>query len=148
MISGVHIMVQSRNDKADQAFLSRVLKLSSVDAGGGFLIFGAPPAEIAVHGSDKNGAHELFLMCDDLEDFIVAMDTHNIVYSPPVNRGWGTLTQITLPGGGQLGVYQPHHKRPKAHAASAKKPAKLAKPKATKRAMPAKKKMKKRKKKK
>jgi hypothetical protein len=116
MIIGAHIMVQSTNDAADQAFLTNVLKLSSVDAGGGFLIFGVPPAEIAVHGSDKNGAHELFLMCEDIEDFIAMMREQDIAYTAPRDQGWGTLTQITLPGGGTLGVYQPHHKRPKSVA--------------------------------
>src|ERR1700722_15094123 len=113
MIIGAHIMVQSTNDAADKAFLTEVLKLSSVDAGNGFLIFGVPPAEIAVHESDKNGAHELFFMCEDIEDFIALMREKDIAYTAPRNQGWGTLTQITLPGGGTLGVYQPHHKRPK-----------------------------------
>ncbi len=121
MIIGAHIMVQSTNDAADQAFLTNVLKLNSVDAGGGFLIFGVPPAEIAVHGSDKNGAHELFFMCEDIEEFIAMMRAKDIAYTAPRNQGWGTVTQITLPGGGTLGVYQPHHKRPKPVKTSAKK---------------------------
>jgi hypothetical protein len=122
MIIGAHIMIQSTNDAADQAFLTNILKLSSVDAGGGFLIFGVPPAEIAVHGSDKNGAHELFFMCEDIEDFVAMMREKDIAYTAPRSQGWGTMTQITLPGGGTLGVYQPHHKRPK--PVSAKAPAK------------------------
>jgi hypothetical protein len=127
MIIGAHIMIQSTNDAADQAFLTNVLKLGSVDMGGGFLIFGVPPAEIAVHSSDKNGAHELFFMCEDIEDFIALMRKEDIAYTTPQNRGWGTMTQITLPGGGSLGVYQPHHERPKpvgVKAVAKKKPAK------------------------
>jgi hypothetical protein len=119
MIIGAHIMIQSANDAVDKAFLTDVLKLTSVDAGGGFLIFGVPPAEIALHESDKNGAHELFLMCDDIEDFVSAMKKRRVAFTPPQNRGWGTMTQITLPGGGMLGVYQPHHKRPKPVAVKA-----------------------------
>jgi hypothetical protein len=121
MIIGAHIMIQSTNDAADKAFLTDVLKLGSVDAGNGFLIFGVPPAEIALHESDKNGSHELFLMCEDIEDFIAMMRAKDIPYTAPRNQGWGTITQITLPGGGSLGVYQPHHKRPK--PVSAKAPA-------------------------
>src|ERR1700733_13683099 len=124
MIIGAHIMVHSMNDKADQAFLTDVLGLKSVDAGGGFLIFGVPPAEVAVHGGDKTGPHELFFMCEDIEDFVGMMDERGVAYTPPANRGWGTLTEVTLPGGGKLGVYQPHHKRPKHPAAKA--PAKKA----------------------
>jgi len=121
MIIGAHIMIQSRNDKADQAFLTKVLGLSSVDAGNGFLIFAVPPAEVAVHGSDKNDTHELFFMSDDIAGFVADMKKRGIACTPPANRGWGTLTQLTLPGGGKLGVYQPHHKRPKAVAVKAAK---------------------------
>ena len=123
MIIGAHIMLQSRDDKADQAFLTEVLKLGSVDAGQGFLIFGLPPSEVAIHESDSNGAHQLFLMCDDIGAFVADMERRGISVQPPANRGWGTMTEITLPGGGALGVYQPHHKRPKAKSAAAKKKA-------------------------
>lgn len=132
MIIGAHIMIQSTNDAADQAFLTNVLKLNSVEAGDGFLIFGVPPAEVAVHGSDKNGAHELFFMCEDIEEFIAMLRTKDIPYTTPHNRGWGTLTQITLPGGGTLGVYQPHHKRPRAATARAAPKKKAAKKTASK----------------
>jgi hypothetical protein len=146
MIIGAHIMVFSMNEAADQKFLTDVLKLKSVDAGGGFLIFGVPPAEVALHTADKNGDHELFFMCDDIEDFVAMMDEKGIAYTPPANRGWGTLTQLTLPGGGKLGVYEPHHKRPKhpAAPAPAKKAAKAKKPSAKKAKKKSAKKMKKR----
>ena len=123
MIIGAHIMLQSRDDAADQAFLTDVLKLASVDAGDNFLIFGLPPAEVAIHKADKNDTHQLFLMCEDVAAFVDDMKRRGISATPPANRGWGTLTEITLPGGGVLGVYQPHHKRPKAKAAVAKKKA-------------------------
>ena len=129
MIIGAHVMLQSMNDAADMAFLTQVLKLKSVDAGNGFLIFGVPPAEVAVHGSDQNGVHELFFMVEDIGDFVELMEENDIAYTQPANRGWGTLTEVTLPGGGKLGVYQPHHKRPKHPAAKA--PAKKAAAKKT-----------------
>lgn len=121
MIIGAHVMMQSRDDKADQAFLTNVLKLSSVDAGDGFLIFGLPPAEVAVHADDRNDVHQLFLMCDDIKAFVTDMLRRGVSASEPVNRGWGTITQIVLPGGGTLGVYEAHHKRPALKAAAAKK---------------------------
>ena len=120
MIIGAHIMLQSRDDKADQAFLTDILKLSSVDAGEGFLIFGLPPSEVAVHANDSNDVHQLFLMCDDIGAFVADMQRRGVAVQPPANRGWGTLTTVTLPGGGNLGVYQPHHERPKAKSAAAK----------------------------
>ncbi len=112
MIIGAHVMLQSKNEKADKAFLTEVLKLKSVDAGNGFLIFALPPSEVAVHESDKNDAHQLFLMCDDIEAFVDEMKKRNVKVTPPAKQGWGTLAEITLPGGGKLAVYQPHHSRP------------------------------------
>lgn len=112
MIVGAHIMLQSRDANADRAFLADVLKLSAVDAGGGFLIFALPPAEVALHESDRNDVHQLFFMCDDIEDFTVRLRQHGIEFTASSRQRWGTLTEITLPGGGKLGVYQPHHARP------------------------------------
>ena len=114
MIIGAHSIIYSRNPDADRAFLRDVLKLPNVDVGGGWLIFGLPPAEVAVHPSDRNNVHEFYLMCDDVEALIGEMKKRNIACGPVHNQGWGLLTQITLPSGGKLGVYQPRHARPKA----------------------------------
>lgn len=114
MIIGAHSIIYSKNPDADRAFLRDVLKLPNVDVGGGWLIFGLPPAEVAVHPGDKNNVHEFYLMVDDVEALIAEMKRRNIACGPVHNQGWGLLTQITLPGGGTLGVYQPRHARPKA----------------------------------
>ena len=114
MIIGAHSIIYSKNPDADRAFLRDVLKLPNVDVGGGWLIFGLPPAEVAVHPGDKNNIHEFYLMVDDVEALIGEMKKRNIACGPVHNQGWGLLTQITLPGGGKLGVYQPRHARPKA----------------------------------
>jgi hypothetical protein len=112
MIIGAHSIIYSKNPDADRAFLRDVLRLTGVDAGEGWLIFGLPPAEVAVHPSDRNNLHELYLMCDDVEAFAEDMNKQNIPCSPVQDRGWGLLTQVTLPGGGRLGIYQPRHARP------------------------------------
>ena len=112
MLSGAHCIVYSSNADADRAFFRDVLKLSSVNVGGGWLIFGLPPAEVAVHPADANDRHELYLMCDDVEAFIAEMKKRNIRCSEVHDERWGLLTQLTLPGGGKLGVYQPRHARP------------------------------------
>jgi catechol 2,3-dioxygenase-like lactoylglutathione lyase family enzyme len=112
MIDGAHFIIYSTNPDADRAFLRDVLKFPHVDAGQGWLIFGLPPAEMAVHPSDRNGAHELYLMCDDVEAFVAEMQAHGTPCAPVQNQGWGAVTQLTLPGGGHLGVYQPRHARP------------------------------------
>jgi hypothetical protein len=109
MIIGAHAIVYSRDSEADRAFLRDVLAFQGVDAGGGWLIFALPPAEVAVHPSEKNDVHELYLMCDDVEAFIAEMTERGISCTPVQDLRWGRLTQLTLPGGGKLGVYQPLH---------------------------------------
>ena len=113
MIIGAHSILYSRNPDADRALLRDVLGLPHVDVGGGWLIFGLPPAEIAVHPSDQNDVHELYLMCDDIKAFAADMRKRNVDCGPVLDRGWGQLAELSLPGGGKLGVYQPRHPRPK-----------------------------------
>ena len=113
MIIGVHTILYSRNPDADRAFLRDVLRFPSVDVGGGWLIFGLPPSEVAVHPGEENDVHELYLMCDDLEGFIADMGKRGIACGPVHRPGWGVLTHVMLPGGGKLGVYEPRHARPK-----------------------------------
>ena len=79
----------------------------------GWLIFGLPPTELAVHPSSDNDKHEIYLMCDDINAFVEQMSTHKIKCSKIQDRGWGLVIQIKLPGGGNLGVYEPRHARPK-----------------------------------
>jgi hypothetical protein len=112
MLSGAHTIIYSANADADRAFLRDVLALPHVDVGEGWLIFALPPAEVAVHPSNENDLHEFYLMCDDVEAFVREMEARDIVCSPVQNQGWGLLTQVSLPGGGKLGVYQPRHARP------------------------------------
>ncbi len=113
MIIGAHSITYSKTPDADRAFLRAVLGLSNVDVGGGWLIFGLPPSEVAVHPAGKNNLHEFYLMCDDVAAFVAEMKTHKIKCGAVKDQGWGLLTQLTLPGGGKIGVYQPRHARPK-----------------------------------
>jgi hypothetical protein len=112
VIIGAHSIIYSTNPEADRAFLRDVLRFPNVDVGGGWLIFGLPPSEVAVHPSEGNDVHEFYLMCDNIETFISEMKKHNIACSPVNHMNWGSLTQVTLPGGGKLGIYQPRHARP------------------------------------
>jgi catechol 2,3-dioxygenase-like lactoylglutathione lyase family enzyme len=109
MIFGAHVIVYSKDEEADRAFLRDVLGFSSVDAGHGWLIFALPPAEVAVHPGGENNRHELYLMCDDLQTEIAALRAKGIACSKVENERWGSITRFTLPGGGQVGLYQPKH---------------------------------------
>jgi hypothetical protein len=112
MITGAHSIIYSKNPEADRDFFRDVLQLTKVDVGQGWLIFGLPPAEVALHPGAENDQHELYLMCDDVNAFVAEMKTKNISCGDVQDMGWGVLTQLSLPGGGKLGVYQPRHARP------------------------------------
>jgi hypothetical protein len=112
VINGAHAIIYSKDPEADRAFLRDVLKLAHVDVGEGWLIFALPPSEVAVHPSDENDHHELYFLCDDVAAFTRAMAAAGVTCGPVQNRGWGMITEVTLPGGGKLGVYQPRHARP------------------------------------
>jgi len=110
MISGAHIILYSKNAEADRAFFRDVLGFKSVDAGHGWLIFALPPAEAAVHPSGETGAvHELYFMCDDLQAEITSLASKGVACSTVQEQRWGSITKIQLPGGGEVGLYQPKH---------------------------------------
>src|SRR5262245_66215141 len=100
MLTGAHSIIYSKKPEADRAFFRDVLKLPSVDVGEGWLIFGLPPSEVAVHPSRKNDVHELYFMCDDIRAFVAEMKRKKIAYSPIEDQGYGIFTKIKLPGGG------------------------------------------------
>ncbi len=109
MIFGAHVIVYSKDADADRAFLRDVLGFSSVDAGHGWLIFALPPAEVAVHPDTENGRHELYLMCDDLKGEILNLRQKDVPCSELQEARWGSIVRIQLPGGGEIGLYQPKH---------------------------------------
>lgn len=113
MIDGAHVILYSTDPDADRAVLRDVLGFPHVDVGGGWLIFALPPAEVAVHPTDGPPSHELFLMCDDVEATVAGLEGTGIEVTKPIeNAGWGLVTAIRLPGGSELGLYQPRHDRP------------------------------------
>lgn len=112
MIIGAHMIVYTTDAEADRAVFRDVLGLDHVDVGDGWLIFSITPAEVAFHPAEANGKHELFLTCPDVNATIKALNDHGISCSPVSDEGWGLLTEITLPSGSKLGVYQPKHEMP------------------------------------
>jgi hypothetical protein len=109
MIFGAHVIVYSKDPEADRVFLREILGFKSIDAGHGWLIFALPPAEAAVHPSDGNIGHELYLMCDDLKAEIASLQAKGANCSSVQEARWGSITKIRLPGGSDLGLYQPKH---------------------------------------
>jgi hypothetical protein len=113
MIIGCHSVIYSKDPEKDREFLKDALKLPYVDVGNGWLVFGLPPSEVAVHPSERNNVQELYLLCDNIKKTITQMKKMKVRCSPVTKQQWGLLTNLTLPGGGLLKMYQPLHKRPK-----------------------------------
>jgi catechol 2,3-dioxygenase-like lactoylglutathione lyase family enzyme len=114
MITGVHAVIFTTDAEGDRAFFRDVLELPSVDAGGGWLIFALPPAELAAHPAEEGGQHELYLMCDDVHATVAELKAKGVDVARSISdEGFG-LTAIRLSGGGELGLYQPRHPSPPA----------------------------------
>jgi hypothetical protein len=113
VIIGAHAVIHSRDPDGVRELLRDVLELPSVDAGGGWLIFALPPAEVAAHPTDGAGHHELYLMCDDIQATVAELEAKGIQFSRPIaEERWGSVTAIALPGGGEVGLYEPKHPVP------------------------------------
>jgi catechol 2,3-dioxygenase-like lactoylglutathione lyase family enzyme len=109
MIFGAHVIVYSKDAEADRAFFRDVLGFKSVDAGRGWLIFALPPAEAAFHPADGAGLQELYFLCDNVQAEVEALGKKGATCSEIQEARWGSITKVRLPGGGEVGLYQPKH---------------------------------------
>jgi len=108
-IIGMHALMYSKKDEATRRFFRDVLGFPAVDAGHGWLIFTAPPTELAIHPAEETEHHELYLMCDDIEATLADLRAKGVQTRPIQERPWGRLTQLPLPSGEELGIYEPRH---------------------------------------
>jgi catechol 2,3-dioxygenase-like lactoylglutathione lyase family enzyme len=114
VITGVHAIVFTLDAAADRAFFRDVLGLPSVDAGGGWLIFALPPAELAAHPADGDARHELYLMCDDVRATVEDLRGKGAEFTRDITEeGFGLMTALRLPGGSELSLYEPRHPTPR-----------------------------------
>lgn len=109
MLTGAHVVVYSKDADADRRFFKDILGFQSVDAGHGWLIFALPAAEVAFHPHDKNNQHEMYFVCDNLKTQMDALKTKGVHFGEIAEERWGTRTTISLPGGGEIGLYEPKH---------------------------------------
>jgi catechol 2,3-dioxygenase-like lactoylglutathione lyase family enzyme len=109
VITGVHTILFGPDADAIRGFLREVLALREVDAGGGWPIFASPPAELAAHPGEAPG-YELYLMCDDLEATMAELRAKGVELTGEVeDQRWGRVTGLKVPGGGEMGLYEPRH---------------------------------------
>ncbi len=120
LVNGIHVLLFSSNPDADRAFLRDTLGFKYVDVGHGWLIFGLPPAEAAVHpiegaaSGTQHAGHRMldatvYLMCDDLQTTVAALAARHVACTEIERENWGIRTTVRLPSGGELGLYQPTH---------------------------------------
>jgi hypothetical protein len=110
VINGGHVILFSHDPEADRTFFAEVLGQPHVDAGGGWLIFKLPPAEIAIHPSDGPTGSELYLLCDDVEATVDQLRAKGVNFIQDISgERWGRVTRLQLPGGGEVGLYEPRH---------------------------------------
>ncbi len=113
MITGAHTIIFTADPEAARAFFADVLGLPSVDAGGGWLIFALPPAELAVHPLDGSPRHELYLMCDQIDATVDELRRRGVEFTRPIaDERWGRITAFKLPGGEEVALYEPRHPSP------------------------------------
>jgi catechol 2,3-dioxygenase-like lactoylglutathione lyase family enzyme len=112
MITGMHAVMFSAQADAVRAFFRDVLDLRSVDAGGGWLVFALPPAELGIHPAEQNAGHELYLMCDDIEATAEQLRGKGVQIGPVNDEGFGLMARLRLPDGSDLGLYEPRHASP------------------------------------
>ena len=111
MINGTHAIIYCQDAEKARAFFRDVLKFDSVDAGQGWLIFAMPPAEMGVHPAEgTEHRHELYFMCDDVKKTVEELKSKGVEFATEISdQGWGLLTTLKIPGGGEIGLYQPRH---------------------------------------
>jgi catechol 2,3-dioxygenase-like lactoylglutathione lyase family enzyme len=111
MITAAHTIVFAEDAEQARAFFRDVLGLPHVDAGGGWLIFRSPPAELAVHPTEPadSGRHGLYLVCDDIHATVADLAAKGVTCSEVTDEGWGLLTSVRVPGAGTMGLYEAKH---------------------------------------
>ena len=113
LINGVHAIIFSDEAEGVRAFFRDVLRLPSVDAGGGWLIFALPPAELAAHPDGGESRHELYLMCDDIGTTVEELQAKEVEFTREISdEGFGLMTSLRLPDGSELAIYEPRHPSP------------------------------------
>lgn len=109
MIFGMHTIVFTQDAEADRAFFRDVLAMESVDSGGGWLLFALPPSELAFHPTDDSNVNELYLLCDNLKEEMDRLGAKGVAFSDVDEERWGNVTRFALPGGTEIGLYEPKH---------------------------------------
>jgi len=115
MIKGIHAMFYTDQPEATRAFLRDKLGLPFTDVGEGWLIFDTSEGEVGCHplmeGQEKP-FHEISFYTEDVEATVADLKAKGVEFKGPIeDRGWGLGTEILVPGGLVVTLYQPRYKK-------------------------------------
>jgi catechol 2,3-dioxygenase-like lactoylglutathione lyase family enzyme len=116
MIKGMHGLFYSSEPEACRAFLRDKLGFRSADAGGGWLIFQIPEADLGVHPpvpehGGTPGRHEISFYCEDLAATVAELKSRGVEFVDEISdQGFGLVTYFRLPGGLTAQLYSPHYR--------------------------------------
>jgi hypothetical protein len=97
MITGTHAILYTNHAEKVRAFFRDILKLPSVDAGYGWLIFSLPPAELGIHPAEKGSHSEIYLICDDVKATVGDLEKRGVKFGCPITEaGFGLTTSISF----------------------------------------------------
>ena len=114
-ITGMHGLFYTSEAEQLRAMLRDAFGFSHVDAGGGWLIFAMPPAELGVHPDEgptfaSGVRHQIAFICDNLGTTIAELRAKGVaVAGDPKDEGYGITTMLHLPGGCEVMLYEPRH---------------------------------------
>ncbi|HWE26333.1 MAG TPA: VOC family protein [Myxococcales bacterium] len=112
-------MIYTSDAQATRDFIRDKLRLPHTDVGEGWLIFDLPEGDLGCHpieGSDPStaGTHEISFYCDDIERTVADLRSRGVEFKSDVaDRGWGLVTELTMPGGVEVQLYQPKYAKAK-----------------------------------
>jgi catechol 2,3-dioxygenase-like lactoylglutathione lyase family enzyme len=106
MIKGVHAMFYTPQADELRAFFRDKLEMKYIDAGGGWLIFNPPAAEIGCHPGDTI-KHDISLYCDDIQTTVADLRAKGVEFTNEIeDHGYGFSTNILAPGGLEIQLFQ------------------------------------------
>jgi predicted enzyme related to lactoylglutathione lyase len=133
MIRGIHALIYTSDAQATRDFIRDKLRLPHSDVGEGWLIFDVPEGDLGCHPADESdpssaGTHEISFYCDDIEGTVADLRSRGVEFKGPVaDRGWGRVTEFTMPGGVEVQLYEPRYVKAKKAAKRSSPPRRKAK---------------------
>ncbi len=113
----MHGMFYSSDPAATRAFFKDVMGFDHFDAGGGWLIFNIPQADLGVHPNDyaeapPSGTAEISFFVDDIHGTVAELKAKGATFTGDVrDDGFGYTIMMQVPGGVKVMLYEAKYGR-------------------------------------